>query len=769
MGGNSSKQPKSTTETTEITVAPPPSDLNVRENGMIPEVAVSPSVAEGTEDSLTPPGILGGEEQELDNWKANRGPDSAEGGPDLLSNSCDEETCAESPTIETHQLARIEPMRVLSTESVITEVQHPETREHVFETITSPNRTVLRIICPLLIMELQKAPLQGGTTKGWRYTKERLSSVATNADKIYELPRRDRRISDASQHARFTIGYMESRKLQDTSEEFDIEISDEIQFKHLHHLYPPKSIVYTKDEGGWRAYKVGRVEVGARPEVDAMHVHAHYLDFDKTGERLVPHLNVLAIPPYSSVRAIGTLELLPDWYILKTSGGLDAELMRRGKAFWDFRGPPTCREYTGDAWPTSLENDPLRVIIDHSTSSKHERVSSISRPNGRSCTACLGKSLDLGPYGEDIRHDSDTCSKDRQSQGWGGITANHDPRLLLFCPSRVWAFCLRYRTWKMIQFQDLKKMTYREVDMNQVRLKKQHKDLLTSLVSTFFDNHKGGQGSLSGHSGVEPDALRVHRGANVLLQGETGTGKTFLVGRVPGTPLSSPPPADSTTECLAEKHEKPLYAVTCGHLGTEPEMLEERLCEALLCAANWGAILLLDEVDYFLRERHDIHDLRQNALLSIFRYQLERSEALVFLTASRDSCPDKCFESRMDLALRLPKLSFVYQQEIWRGVMKDLNHYNTDLENFISHNLEALDGGLYSNMNGRQIQSCLKAAVALARSSKGSVDTGGGSCLEESHIEIILRLGKEFRDSFLGTRSKRNASILAGQPAPHGG
>jgi len=48
-------------------------------------------------------------------------------------------------------------------------------------------------------------------------------------------------------------------------------------------------------------------------------------------------------------------------------------------------------------------------------------------------------------------------------------------------------------------------------------------------------------------------------GLIILLHGGPGTGKTF------------------TAESVAELAEKPLYPVTCGDIGTEPEQVEEYL------------------------------------------------------------------------------------------------------------------------------------------------------------------------------------------------
>lgn len=93
----------------------------------------------------------------------------------------------------------------------------------------------------------------------------------------------------------------------------------------------------------------------------------------------------------------------------------------------------------------------------------------------------------------------------------------------------------------------------------------------------------------------------------------TGTGKTL------------------TAECVAEYQKRPLYAISCGDLGTDPERLEVKLKEVFNYAVAWKAILLLDEADIFLQER-SIDDVNRNALVSIFLRELEYYDGILFVS-----------------------------------------------------------------------------------------------------------------------------------------
>jgi hypothetical protein len=85
------------------------------------------------------------------------------------------------------------------------------------------------------------------------------------------------------------------------------------------------------------------------------------------------------------------------------------------------------------------------------------------------------------------------------------------------------------------------------------------------------------------------------------------------------------------TFSVAELAEKPLYRVTCGDIGTNPQEVEEYLKTILLLGKTWECgihsplsgicwtltikVVLLDEADVFLEQR-GLRDLQRNALVS---------------------------------------------------------------------------------------------------------------------------------------------------------
>ena len=98
-------------------------------------------------------------------------------------------------------------------------------------------------------------------------------------------------------------------------------------------------------------------------------------------------------------------------------------------------------------------------------------------------------------------------------------------------------------------------------------------------------------------------------------------------------------------EAVAEVTKRPLYSVSAGELGTEPEKVNQQLTSILEISHKWSAILLLLEADVFLQER-DAKDVARNALVSIFLRQLEYYQGILILTTNRIANCDPAFESK---------------------------------------------------------------------------------------------------------------------------
>ncbi|KAK1580677.1 uncharacterized protein LY79DRAFT_520323, partial [Colletotrichum navitas] len=60
---------------------------------------------------------------------------------------------------------------------------------------------------------------------------------------------------------------------------------------------------------------------------------------------------------------------------------------------------------------------------------------------------------------------------------------------------------------------------------------------------------------------------------------------------------------------------RPLYAITCGDLGSDAVSIRRNLDKHFKLAHRWNCVLLLDEADVYLAERN-INDLDRNGIVS---------------------------------------------------------------------------------------------------------------------------------------------------------
>lgn len=116
-------------------------------------------------------------------------------------------------------------------------------------------------------------------------------------------------------------------------------------------------------------------------------------------------------------------------------------------------------------------------------------------------------------------------------------------------------------------------------------------------------------------------------GIIILCSGQAGTGKTL------------------TAEVYSETMQKPLYQVQSAQLGIEIKQIEETLYKVLRRAEQWGAVLLIDECDAYLRERGS--SVLQNAIVGVFLRLFEYYNGVLFLTTNRGDIIDAAILSRV--------------------------------------------------------------------------------------------------------------------------
>ncbi len=193
-------------------------------------------------------------------------------------------------------------------------------------------------------------------------------------------------------------------------------------------------------------------------------------------------------------------------------------------------------------------------------------------------------------------------------------------------------------------------------------------DILTSKSSAFA------QDFVPGKSG----------GTTILCQGAPGLGKTL------------------TAEIYSEVVGKPLYRVHSGQLGTTAASVGATLSGILRRAVRWGAILLLDEADVYIRRRDN--DLEHNAIVAEFLRTLEYFNGLLFMTTNRIDDVDDAILSRCIATIRYempPKTDAI---RLWKLLAEQFGANLTD------DLIEVLTSA-YPKASGRDIKELLKLTI----------------------------------------------------------
>ncbi|QGM96826.1 ATP-binding protein [Methylocystis parvus] len=149
-----------------------------------------------------------------------------------------------------------------------------------------------------------------------------------------------------------------------------------------------------------------------------------------------------------------------------------------------------------------------------------------------------------------------------------------------------------------------------------------------------------------------------------IVQGKSG-GTTVLCAGPPGVGKTL------TAEVYSEIIQRPLYRVHSGQLGLNVAAMETALKEILTRAQRWGAVMLIDEADVYIKRRDD--NIAMNAVVGVFLRVLEYFNGLLFLTTNRVDDIDEAIVSRCIALIRYYPPDADARRRIWRVMAEQFN------------------------------------------------------------------------------------------------
>ncbi|KAK5656929.1 hypothetical protein OQA88_3451 [Cercophora sp. LCS_1] len=512
-------------------------------------------------------------------------------------------------------------------------------------------------------------------------------------------------------------------------------------FKDLWALFRPGDLVYTLDHFGEPTIHIldaTEYRTGNRSHVMNFSITRFprftadlwSMTFDRATGLFQRVILTRSIKTFSDARPISSLPFYP---LSRYNGDIEqlrAALQKRGRSWKKLVSePPSCKFYDGPARQYGIalsdsENLRERMLVDGSASSDimgiQRRRDDNMQPAGIFGPMGGGNNYqrveyEYPVYGAGINSTHDSFDDFDPKNEFSDLQAE-------LCPATVVGYAMQKRSWYEIQCSKISEVDWAPGTMKSLVINEDTKRTLVCLVDQHKKNRDRGLSDIIKFKG---------KGLVVVLHGNPGVGKTL------------------TAEAVAEHTKKPLYPINIGELTNDDDIVEH-LSMHFQRAARWDAVLLMDEADVLL-EKRSYENLNRNAIVSVFLRMLEYYEGILFLTTNRLLTMDSAFESRIQLAIRLPDLGPESRKLIWANLIHRLD---ADEEQAKTELMLHLDDMAEWELNGRQIRNILTMAESLAL---GSQRRRGA--LRYKLVEDMANEAIRFRDFFEDSAQERKTQL----------
>lgn len=365
-------------------------------------------------------------------------------------------------------------------------------------------------------------------------------------------------------HITFALNFLYSH-LGDLIKSYEEYLAAEmVKFGHLWMMFKPGILVYERETEELYLLKNGNI---AQTQCGIFYVLSCY-NIDYNGEKLGKVERSISIPAFGNPRTISSLPVLPLAFC-EDPAAIKQKLLARAKRFMDLRGIHNLQHANKGRVMVDAKTCIRRVLPDDEDRRASQKKGMVVYEESKCVCAVCKKQVEEKP--EDYDH------------AVRGITEDE----MLLCCSTVLGFALSSHKWIQMRIDDLSEIQWSADAIDRLVIDKRQKKVLSSLINSAVFT-QGVEGDVIGWKG---------RGLVMLLHGQPGTGKTL------------------TAESVCESLHRPLYIVSGGELGINPEEVEKTLREVLELSKLWKAVILIDEADVFLEQR-SAHDIVRNNFVS---------------------------------------------------------------------------------------------------------------------------------------------------------
>ena len=363
------------------------------------------------------------------------------------------------------------------------------------------------------------------------------------------------------QHITFALNFLNSH-LGDLMKKYEQFLdAGMINFGHLWMMFKPGILVYEQESEELYFLKNGSVAETPCGMVYAL--SCYHIDYN--GEKLGKVERSIKIPGFGNPRTISSLPVLPLDFC-EDPDAIKQKLLARAKRFMDLRGIHNLQHTTKGRVMVDAKTCLRRVLPGDEDRRASQKKGMVVYEECKCVCAVCKKHVDEKP--EDYDHDVREITTEE----------------LLLCSSTVLGFALSSHKWIQMQIDDLTEIQWSADAIDRLVIDKRQKKVLSSLINSAVFT-QGAEGDVIGWKG---------RGLVMLLHGQPGTGKTL------------------TAESVCESLHRPLYIVSGGELGVNPQEVEKTLEEVLELSKLWRAVILIDEADVFLESRKASDIVRNN-------------------------------------------------------------------------------------------------------------------------------------------------------------